>query len=276
MGYFICHARVMAKLPLIAATGPRAVPLFASIASVAAHGAIAVAAVGYGAGRTGADSGPRDLQVEVEAPVVTPADPEEEHRDDEQDHARVEPHSHPYPVAPNHDAVPHSPSIDHRVSAPAGALAAAPSVLTTPDSSRPTFSIVLGQAAEATGGASWADGTGDGSAGAGNGPAARAPGGQGDGVFPEAAVSRSARLVSSLRPEYPATARTQGVEATVSLEIVVDREGNVVDARVVRGAGYGFEESALRALRQARFSPAIRDGQPVRVRMAWTVEFRLD
>jgi len=44
---------------------------------------------------------------------------------------------------------------------------------------------------------------------------------------------------------------------------------------VLRPAGYGLDEEAVRAMRAYRFSPARRDGLPVRVRMPWTVQFRL-
>jgi TonB family protein len=63
-------------------------------------------------------------------------------------------------------------------------------------------------------------------------------------------------------------------DATVALQIVVDASGRVEAARVVRSAGHAFDEAALSAVRNYRFTPAERSGRPVRVRMAWTVEFR--
>ena len=280
----------MSKVSFLSGAGAPVVPAFAAAASFAAHAVLALAAVGYayGAGHGGAHPDPVELQVELEAPAVT--DPNEEHQDVQADvrdvPAHQEAHTHPYPVAPNHDATPHSELIDHRASGIAGQLAAAPSVLTQSppnESGRPTFSIVVGTGDGTTGGLSGASGTGDGSGTGGGGfggsaaaPVAPASGAPSDEVFSEKAVSQSARLTSTLRPEYPAAARALGVEATVVLEIVVDRQGNVVDARVARGAGYGFEESALRALRTARFTPAIRNDVAVRVRMAWTVDFRLE
>ena len=89
------------------------------------------------------------------------------------------------------------------------------------------------------------------------------------------AVSAPAKLVSSVTAAYPADARADDVEGDVGLEIVVDVEGRVVDARVVTRAGHGFDESALAAIRRYRFSAAQRDGRNVRVRMPWNVQFRL-
>jgi TonB family protein len=89
-------------------------------------------------------------------------------------------------------------------------------------------------------------------------------------------VSVPAYLLSSGRPEYPSEARAARVEADVPLEIVVDERGRVVESTLLRRAGHGFDESALRALQSYRFAPAQRAGVAVRVRMRWTVAFRLE
>ena len=82
-------------------------------------------------------------------------------------------------------------------------------------------------------------------------------------------------LVSRVFPIYPADARSEEVEADVPLEIVVDKSGKVVSARALSHVGYGFDESAISAIRQYRFSPAGRAGHAVAVRMPWTMQFRL-
>jgi len=40
-------------------------------------------------------------------------------------------------------------------------------------------------------------------------------------------------------------------------------------------AGFGLDEAARQAVTRYRFSPALRDGRAVRVRMRWIVQFRL-
>jgi TonB family protein len=94
-------------------------------------------------------------------------------------------------------------------------------------------------------------------------------------VLPEDGVSSPALLTSSLAPPYPPQARAQEVEADVVLSIVVTSTGAVADASILRPAGFGFDEVALRAVRAAQFAPAQRDGRRVAVRMRWTVSFRL-
>jgi TonB family protein len=66
------------------------------------------------------------------------------------------------------------------------------------------------------------------------------------------------------------------VEAEVKLELVVSTTGAVESVRVVRRAGHGLDDAAVVAARQFRFSPAAKQGHAVRVRMSWSVEFRLD
>ena len=55
----------------------------------------------------------------------------------------------------------------------------------------------------------------------------------------------------------------------------VEPSGEVESARVVRGMGHGLDEAALGAARGFRFSPAMKAGRPVHVRMGWSVQFRL-
>jgi protein TonB len=95
-------------------------------------------------------------------------------------------------------------------------------------------------------------------------------------TYAEAGVSSRARLLEGTPPEYPPAARAAAVEADLPLEIVVDAGGTVVDARLLKHAGYGLDEAALRAVRGYRFIPAQRAGHGVSVRMRWVVDFRLD
>jgi protein TonB len=65
------------------------------------------------------------------------------------------------------------------------------------------------------------------------------------------------------------------VEGDVGLELVVGVSGAVESARIVHAVGHGLDESALRAVREYRFAPATKAGRAVRVRMGWSMQFRL-
>jgi TonB family protein len=73
--------------------------------------------------------------------------------------------------------------------------------------------------------------------------------------------------LSGIAPSYPPHARALGVEAKVTLEIVVDATGRLATSRVVQAAGMGFDEAALSAVGSYRFAPATLGGRAVRVRV---------
>jgi protein TonB len=64
------------------------------------------------------------------------------------------------------------------------------------------------------------------------------------------------------QPKYPDAARSAGIEGKVRVELTVDESGRVVNVRVVQGLGYGLDEAAVTAARQASFEPALRCGKP--------------
>jgi len=97
-------------------------------------------------------------------------------------------------------------------------------------------------------------------------------------VVSDVEVTERARKLGGATPLYPTDAVAQGVEldSPLPFEIVVDTRGRVEGVRALSHAGHGFDEAAIAALRTFRFSPAQRYGHAVRVRMHWTVDFRLN
>lgn len=76
-------------------------------------------------------------------------------------------------------------------------------------------------------------------------------------------------------PPYSEEARKAKYQGTVVLYIVVDTQGNVIDARVVKPLGLGLDEKALDTVRTWKFKPGMRNGIPVAVRVMVEVSFRL-
>jgi TonB family protein len=64
-------------------------------------------------------------------------------------------------------------------------------------------------------------------------------------------------------PFYPLSLRMEGVEGTVSLEFVIDREGNVIDPKIGNSTEPRFNEYALEAIRESKFFPGLVDDKPV-------------
>jgi len=94
-------------------------------------------------------------------------------------------------------------------------------------------------------------------------------------VLGEREVDVPARLRWSETPRYPPEALADEIEGDVQLELVVSTAGNVESVQVLRPAGHRFDEAAMASARRLRFLPAVKSGRPVRVRLVWTVGFRL-
>jgi len=75
---------------------------------------------------------------------------------------------------------------------------------------------------------------------------------------------------------YPRQALRERIEGVVIIEADIDEAGVIVETRVVKEVGFGFEDAAINLLRKSRFSPAIIDGRAVAVRMRFTIEFKLN
>ncbi len=91
------------------------------------------------------------------------------------------------------------------------------------------------------------------------------------------------KAVSLPKPEYPESARKNGIKGTVAVNVTIDESGNVIFAqadlneqRVKMGddgsammemvpVDLALRESAENAARQARFSPTLLNGQGVKV-----------
>jgi TonB family protein len=72
------------------------------------------------------------------------------------------------------------------------------------------------------------------------------------------------KAISLPLPEYPAIARAAKASGSVTVQVTIDEEGNVVAARSVSGHPL-LQSAAVTAARQAKFSPTRLSGQPVKV-----------
>ena len=77
-------------------------------------------------------------------------------------------------------------------------------------------------------------------------------------------------------PPYTSQARRARLSGTVVVQILIDAEGKVVDAKEVSPRlGEGLDEQALDTVRAWKFQPGKRSGVPVAVRMVIQVSFKL-
>src|SRR5262249_45062583 len=94
------------------------------------------------------------------------------------------------------------------------------------------------------------------------------------------------KAVSLPKPEYPAAAKAAHVEGLVSVEVTIDESGIVAEANAIKPEGDDSElsaevrdgwaalrEACERAAMDARFTPTLLSGQPVRVKGKITYNF---
>lgn len=80
------------------------------------------------------------------------------------------------------------------------------------------------------------------------------------------------KAISKPQPAYPAIAKAAKASGTVVVQVLVDEQGNVISARAVSGHPL-LQQSAVAAARQAKFSPTMLSGQPVKVTGVITYNF---
>jgi TonB family protein len=109
----------------------------------------------------------------------------------------------------------------------------------------------------------------------GSGGGAGTGGGYGGGVMSVGGGVSAPLLVHSAEPEFTEQARQANFQGTVSVQLIVDAQGNPQDVRVARHLGMGLDEKAVAAVRQYKFRPAVYQGHAVAVQMIVEVDFRL-
>ena len=76
-------------------------------------------------------------------------------------------------------------------------------------------------------------------------------------------------------PPYTQEARLAHVEGVVLLRAVIDSRGQIAAVEVLKGLPSGLTESATATVREWRFEPARRAGEPVPVYYLLTISFRV-
>jgi protein TonB len=85
------------------------------------------------------------------------------------------------------------------------------------------------------------------------------------------------RQIRTAAPVYPGPARNVGKEGSIMINVLISETGDVIQTAVVGGdkGSLGFEKAAENAVRKWKFSPAEKDGVPVRVWKPVTIHFKL-
>jgi TonB family protein len=94
-------------------------------------------------------------------------------------------------------------------------------------------------------------------------------------ILRQNAVDRKARLLTQFEPDSNEYAQANGVAGMALYHTVIGPDGKVQEIAVARPIGFGLDENAVAAIRQASFQPAEKDGKPVPVLLDLVVQFRI-
>lgn len=76
---------------------------------------------------------------------------------------------------------------------------------------------------------------------------------------------------------YPDSARNADIQGRVTIKFVINEDGSISDAQLLRGIGGGCDEEALRVVKaMPRWKPGKQQGKPVRVYFTLPITFRLE
>ncbi len=94
-------------------------------------------------------------------------------------------------------------------------------------------------------------------------------------VLRQSAVDTKAKLLTTFEPSSNEYAQNNGVAGMALYHAVIGTDGKPGEIAVARPIGFGLDENAVAAIRNAKFEPAIKNGQPVPVMLDLVVQFRI-
>lgn len=83
------------------------------------------------------------------------------------------------------------------------------------------------------------------------------------------------RLIRGRVPEFPAVAALERRGGFASVAFVIAKDGSIQDIEVLRASEPVFGEVSRRAVKQWRFEPATKDGEPVDLRVIQQFPFSI-
>jgi TonB family protein len=134
----------------------------------------------------------------------------------------------------------------------------------------------LSQGSGSGGGAGTGSGSGIGP-GSGSGLGPGSGGGTGGGAYRPGNGVSTPVVLREVKPQYTSDAMRAKVQGSVLLECIVRPDGTVGDVKVARSLDpvFGLDLEAMKAARQWRFRPGMRQGEPVAVLVVIELTFTL-
>jgi TonB family protein len=83
--------------------------------------------------------------------------------------------------------------------------------------------------------------------------------------------------IRSVKPGYTEDAKKAHIQGVATVYAVVNTDGSVSDVRIARSldATFGLDEQAVKAAKEWKFKPGVKDGKPVAVQVMIEMRFTL-
>jgi protein TonB len=94
-------------------------------------------------------------------------------------------------------------------------------------------------------------------------------------VLPLAAQNTQPMVLRKVEPKYSEQARSNKIQGTVVLKVVVAVDGRATEIHVTKSLDKELDENAVAAVKEWLFKPGTKDGTPVAVFASVEVPFRL-
>ncbi len=75
--------------------------------------------------------------------------------------------------------------------------------------------------------------------------------------------------------KYPEIAKKAGVQGRVYALAYINENGTVDKVQIIKGIGAGCDEEVIRAISEAKFTPGMKEGKPVKVKLSLQIKFKL-
>lgn len=82
--------------------------------------------------------------------------------------------------------------------------------------------------------------------------------------------------VKAVPPEYPPALLREGVSGIVTVQVIIDASGKVIERSVTKSTRRDFDHPALEAVGKWKFKPAAKHGTPVASRIVIPISFKCE
>ena len=96
-----------------------------------------------------------------------------------------------------------------------------------------------------------------------------------DSYYPVLLAQDQPEVKKKVEPWYPELLKLAGIEGTVWVQAFIDEQGKVERAEILKSTHEAFSEAAIKAVKQWEFSPAMKDGKPIKAEVTIPFRFKL-